>query len=358
VKTSDFDYHLPSELIAQTPVEPRDASRLLVVDRATGQITHQRFSDLRQHMRPGDLLIGNDSRVIPARLRGIKSTGGAVEILLLRPAPTPAWECLVGGKGLRLGVRVTILGLGSTVAGTATILAETASGGRLVAFDPPVENWLWDAGQVPLPPYIHEPLGDPERYQTVYSRTDGSVASSTAGLHFTPELLLQLRDDGVSLAFVTLHIGLDTFQPVQEDEIEDHRIHREWARLCPETARTVNETRLAGGRIFAIGTTAVRVLESAAATALGVQRCEEVPAAPGCGWQTVAAFVGETDLFIRPGHPFRAVDALITNFHLPRSTLLMLVSAFTGKALIERAYAEAIRERYRFYSFGDAMLIR
>jgi len=358
VKTSDFDYDLPPELIAQTPVEPRDASRLMVLNRATGRITHRRFSDLSHHMRPGDLLIGNDSRVIPARLRGIKPTGGAVEILLLRPASTPSWECLVGGKGLRQGVKVDILDMGSTVAGTATILAETEDGGRLVSFDPPVESWLWDAGQVPLPPYIHEPLGDPERYQTVYSRTDGSVASSTAGLHFTPGLLLQLRDDGVNLSFVTLHIGLDTFRPVQTEEIEDHRIHREWARLSPETARTVNETRLAGGRIFAVGTTAVRVLESAAMRALGVQPCEEIPATTACGWQTVAAFVGETDLFIRPGHQFRAVDALITNFHLPRSTLLMLVSTFAGKALIERAYAEAIRERYRFYSFGDAMLIR
>jgi S-adenosylmethionine:tRNA ribosyltransferase-isomerase len=357
VKTSEFDYDLPPELIAQTPVEPRDASRLQVLDRARDQIAHVHFSDLPRFLRPGDLLVGNDSRVIPARLRGIKPTGGAVEILLLRPAPSPAWDCLVGGKGLRPGVKVNILGPGSAVAGTATILAETESGGRRIAFDPPVEDWLWDAGQVPLPPYIHEPLGDPERYQTVYSRTDGSVASSTAGLHFTPELLLQLRDDGVRLAFVTLHIGLDTFRPVQEDEIEDHRIHREWARLSPETARAVNETRLAGGRVFAIGTTAVRVLESAAKLVLGVPPCEEATNATACAWQTVASFSGETDLFIRPGHPFRAVDALITNFHLPRSTLLMLVSAFAGKALIERAYAEAIRERYCFYSFGDAMLI-
>jgi S-adenosylmethionine:tRNA ribosyltransferase-isomerase len=357
VKTSEFDYDLPPELIAQTPVEPRDASRLQVLDRATDQIAHTHFSDLPRYLRPGDLLVCNDSRVIPARLRGIKPTGGAVEILLLRPAPAPAWDCLVGGKGLRPGVVVNVLGPGSAVVGTATILAETESGGRRIAFDPPVEDWLWAAGELPLPPYIHEPLGDPERYQTVYSRTDGSVASSTAGLHFTPELLLRLRDDGVRLAFVTLHIGLDTFRPVQEDEIENHRIHREWARLSPEAARAVNETRLAGGRVFAVGTTAVRVLESAAKLALGVQPCEEGTNATTCAWQAVASFSGETDLFIRPGHRFRAVDALITNFHLPRSTLLMLVSAFAGKALIERAYAEAIRERYRFYSFGDAMLI-
>jgi S-adenosylmethionine:tRNA ribosyltransferase-isomerase len=357
VKTSDFDYDLPPELIAQTPVEPRDASRLLVLDRATGRITHRHFGDLPEFLRPGDLLVGNDSRVIPARLKCIKPTGGAVEILLLRPAPAPAWECLAGGKGLRPGVKVKVLGPDRTAAATATILAETESGSRLIAFDPPVEDWLWDAGRVPLPPYIHAPLEDPERYQTVYSRIDGSAASSTAGLHFTPELLLRLRDEGVHMTFVTLHIGLDTFRPVLEDEVENHRIHREWARLSPETARVVNETRLAGGRVFAVGTTAVRVLESAAVLALGLQPCDDSTNATACAWQAVASFTGETDLFIRPGHPFRAVDALITNFHLPRSTLLMLVSAFAGKPLIEQAYAEAIRARYRFYSFGDAMLI-
>jgi S-adenosylmethionine:tRNA ribosyltransferase-isomerase len=357
VKTSDFDYDLPPELIAQTPVEPRDASRLMVLDRATGRISHHRFGNLPQFLRRGDLLVGNNSRVIPARLSGVKATGGAVEVLLLRPASPPAWECLVGGKGLRPGVRVTILREEKASAAVATILAETESGGRLVAFDPPVENWLWDAGRVPLPPYIHEPLHDPERYQTVYSRIDGSAASSTAGLHFTPELLLRLRDDGVKLAFVTLHIGLNTFRPVQTEEIEAHRIHSEWASLSPETARTVNETRLEGGRIIAIGTTVVRVLESAARRTVDVQPCGPAQEAAACGWQTVASFAGETDLFIRPGYPFRAVDALVTNYHLPRSTLLMLVSAFAGKSLIDKAYAEAIRERYRFYSFGDAMLI-
>jgi S-adenosylmethionine:tRNA ribosyltransferase-isomerase len=357
VKTSDFDYDLPPELIAQTPVEPRDASRLMVLDRATGRIAHHHFSDLPQFLHPGDLLVGNDSRVIPARLRGVKSSGGAVEIFLLRRASADVWECLVGGKGLRPGVQVTIRDQRLAVAGTATVVSETESGGRLVAFDPPVEQWLWDAGQVPLPPYIHEPLTEPERYQTIYSRADGSVASSTAGLHFTPELLLRLRDDGVRLAFVTLHIGLDTFRPVQTEQIEDHRIHREWASLSAECARTINETRLAGGRIIAIGTTVVRVLETAAIRAGGSQPCEEGALAGVCGWQTVASFSGETDLFVRPSHRFRAVDALITNYHLPKSTLLMLVSAFAGKTLIDMAYAEAIRERYRFYSFGDAMLI-
>ncbi|PKO20404.1 MAG: tRNA preQ1(34) S-adenosylmethionine ribosyltransferase-isomerase QueA, partial [Chloroflexi bacterium HGW-Chloroflexi-1] len=277
------------------------------------------------------------------------------------------WECLVGGKGLRPGVQVRVSPgqparpdrsprpVRSEI--TAIILAETESGSRLVAFDPPVAEWLWDVGETPLPPYIHATLADPERYQTVYSRIDGSVASSTAGLHFTPEMLIALRERGINLAFVTLHIGLDTFRPVQTDEIEDHQMYREWAQLSAETARAINDTRLAGGRIIAVGTTVVRTLESAARLALGFQLCDDVPEGAICGWQTVAAFTGETDLFIRPGHRFRAVDVMITNFHLPRSTLLMLVSAFAGKELMDRAYAEAIRERYRFYSFGDAMLI-
>lgn len=378
MKTSDFDYTLPPELIAQTPIEPRDASRLLVLDRATGEIAHRVFSDILDYLRPGDLLVGNDSRVIPARLHGSKETGGVVEIFLLRPVLTPLppspepilpvqergeqWECLVGGKGLRPGIQVLIdpkgfrKPLGSKGI-TATIVAETAGGGRIVAFDPPTNEWLWDVGQVPLPPYIHEPLADAERYQTVYSRIEGSVASSTAGLHFTPELLVALRERGVGLAFVTLHIGLDTFRPVQVEEIEQHQIHREWAELSAETARAINETQLSGGRVIAVGTTVVRTLESAAKIALGFRPCDDVPAGAACGWQRVAAFTGETDLFIRPGHAFRAVDVMITNFHLPKSTLLVLVSAFAGKELIDRAYAEAVGERYRFYSFGDAMVI-
>jgi S-adenosylmethionine:tRNA ribosyltransferase-isomerase len=380
MKTSEFDYHLPPELIAQTPVEPRDASRLLVLHRATGALEHRLFRDIVEYLRPGDLLVGNDSRVIPARLHGTKSTGGAVELFLLRPlTPSPlsrtcepparpdsgegsgvraeTWECLVGGKGLRPGVRVIVLHRDSGPEITATVISETETGSRIVAFDPPASEWLWNVGETPLPPYIHTPLADPERYQTVYSRIEGSVASSTAGLHFTPELLVALRERGVNLAFVTLHIGLDTFRPVQAEDIEEHHIHREWASLSAETARAVNETRLSGGRVIAIGTTVVRTLESAAKIALGYKPCDNIPKGAVCGWQTVAAFTGETDLYITPGHRFRAVDAMLTNFHLPRSTLLMLVSAFAGKELIDRAYAEAIRERYRFYSFGDATLI-
>ncbi len=386
MKTSDFDYYLPPDLIAQTPIEPRDASRLLVLDRASGEITHRVFSDILDYLRPGDLLVGNDSRVIPARLHGVKPTGGTVEIFLLRestwrPRSRPpvrslpaqaqmiadgeeavrgCWECLVGGKGLRPGVRVQIRPdrFPKPVRSiTATVLAETETGSRVIAFDPPVDEWLWDVGDVPLPPYIHEPLADPERYQTVYSRIEGSVASSTAGLHFTPELLLAARARGLNLAFVTLHIGLDTFRPVQVEEIEQYQIHREWAELSAETARLINETRLSGGRVIAVGTTVVRTLESAAKIALGYRPCDDIPLDAVCGWQRVAAFTGETDLFIKPGHSFRAVDVMVTNFHLPKSTLLMLVSAFAGKSLIDRAYAEAIRERYRFYSFGDAMVI-
>jgi S-adenosylmethionine:tRNA ribosyltransferase-isomerase len=357
MKTSEFDYFLPPELIAQTPVEPRDASRLLVVDRATRALVHRRFSDITDYLQAGDLLVGNNSRVIPARLHGVKETGGAVEILLVRPQHLHGhWECLVGGKGLRPGTRVRIRREGASDV-VATVVEETESGGRVIAFDPPVDEWLWDVGETPLPPYIHVPLRDAERYQTIYSRIEGSVASSTAGLHFTPELMLALRERGVRFATVTLHIGLDTFRPVQVENIEEHQIHREWAELPAQTAKAINETRLAGGRVIAIGTTAVRTLESGAKIALGYRPCDDVPEGTVCGWQRVTAFEGETDLFIKPGHTFRAVDALITNFHLPKSTLLMLVSAFAGKGLIERAYQVAIRERYRFYSFGDAMLI-
>jgi S-adenosylmethionine:tRNA ribosyltransferase-isomerase len=358
VKTSDFDYDLPPGLIAQTPTEPRDASRLLVVDRASGVITHRTFGDIGEYLRLGDLLVANDSRVIPARLRASKPSGGAVEILLLRTTTEDpdVWECLVGGKGMRPGVQARVAAPGHPGV-TATVLDEAASGGRLIRFDPPVASWLWDAGEMPLPPYIHAPLADPERYQTVYGRIEGSAASSTAGLHFTPELLLKLRGQGIGLAYATLHIGLDTFRPVEEEEIEAHRIHREWMSLSPDAARAVNETRLGGGRVIAVGTTAVRALESAAQAALGCVPGEAAPPGAACGWRTVGAFTGETGLYITPGHAFRAVDALVTNFHLPRSTLLMLVSAFAGKELVDRAYAEAIAERYRFYSFGDAMLI-
>lgn len=360
MKTSLFEYHLPPELIAQTPVEPRDASRLMVVHRRSGDIEHRTFRDIASYLRAGDLLVLNHTRVIPARLFGHKvGTGGRVELLLLSRRDEQTWEALAGGKGLRPGTVVELAAPprpeaagGERAGGTpirAEIVAETPAGGRVVRFDRPIEPLLADLGEVPLPPYIHRPLADGERYQTVYARVEGSAAAPTAGLHFTSELLLDLRQAGIELAFVTLHIGLDTFRPVKEDEIEDHRIHTEWLELGTGVAEQVNRARLEGRRVIAVGTTAVRALESAARGACGEGET--------CGWRTVAAYTGPTDLYIYPGYRFRVVEAVLTNFHLPRSTLLMLVSAFAGRDLIMRAYHEAIRERYRFYSFGDAMLL-
>jgi S-adenosylmethionine:tRNA ribosyltransferase-isomerase len=348
MKTAEFDYDLPPRLVAQRPIEPRDASRLLVVSRADGRLLHRAFRDVVEYLRAGDLLVFNDTRVIPARLMARKvPSGGKVELLLVARRSPTEWEALVKGRKAMPGQRIA-LGRGEArVAGQ--IAAVTQAGGRLVAFDRPLEPLLDALGETPLPPYIHEPLADPARYQTVYARVAGSSAAPTAGLHFTPELLLQLRDVGVAFAFVTLHIGMDTFRPVTTERVTDHVMHSEWCTLGVETARQINQTRLAGGRIVAVGTTAVRVLESAAAAC--------APNGDACAWQTVAPFEGPTDLFIYPGHRFRAVDALMTNFHLPRSTLLMLVSAFAGKELVDRAYRAAIEQEYRFYSFGDAMLI-
>jgi len=354
VKTVEFDYELPPELIAQTPLEPRDASRLMVLDRRSGEITHRHFCDLPEYLRPDDLLIHNESRVFPARLFARKPTGGKVEILLLRQRTGDTWEALVKGKRVQVGMRLILLdGSDDEPAGVEAEVTEAGERGmRVLAFGQPVLPLAERAGVTPLPPYIHTPLADAERYQTVYARVQGSAAAPTAGLHFTPELLHRLRDLGVQSAFVTLHIGLDTFRPVSEERIEDHRMHTEFCSLKPEVAQEVNQARLRGDRVIAVGTTAVRVLETAALAAVGGQAGAE-----SCPWRSVVAYEGNTDLFIHPGFRFRALDVLITNFHLPRSTLLMLVSAFVGKDLLDRAYAEAIRERYRFYSFGDAMLI-
>ncbi len=356
LRTSDFDYHLPQGFVAQTPIEPRDHARLLVLERATGDILHQHVYDLPAYLHAGDLLVPNDTRVIPARLLGKKESGGQVEVFLLKPMAEGAWQAMVRGKNLTVGKRIEIGG--NTEGGVVATIEQVLQGPlRLVSFDPPIEPLLEDIGQVPLPPYIHTSLDNPERYQTVYNRREGSVAAPTAGLHFTPDLLLQLRDQGVQMAYVTLHVSLDTFRPVQEEDPHLHEIHSEWLQFSAETARLVNETRLRGNRIVAVGTTSVRSLETAAKIALGLSPCDPAPADLACGWQTTAAWSGETDLYILPGHPFRAVDVMLTNFHLPRSTLLMLVSAFAGKASIDRAYAEAIAEEYRFFSFGDAMLI-
>jgi S-adenosylmethionine:tRNA ribosyltransferase-isomerase len=360
MRTTEFDYHLPPELIAQAPVEPRDTSRLMVVDRGAGEISHCRFYDLPAFLDPGDLLVYNQTRVIRARLFAVKPTGGKVEILLLRPRKgvsaeqARTWEVLVGGKGVRPGLTLTLLDGpdGAPMGAEAKVVEQGERALRVLRFDRPVLPLAADIGMTPLPPYIHRSLEDDERYQTIYARKPGSAAAPTAGLHFTPALLYELREKGVRSEFVTLHIGLDTFQPVREERIEDHEMHREYCLIRPEVAQEINQTKLKGRRVVAVGTTSVRVLETAAAEAR-----KGLPGSGGCPRQTVASFEGETDLFIYPGYDFRAVDALVTNFHLPRSTLLLLVAAFAGKDLIERAYAEAVDREYRFYSFGDAMLI-
>ena len=357
--TRDLDYDLPQELIAQTPIEPRDAARLLIVRRDTGELSHRVFRDMGEYLRPGDLLIANESRVIPARLRARKAgMGGAVEVLLLRKLDDLTWEALVGGKRVRPGTRLEILDESHNCALTAEVVQAHEGPQRIVRFEQPIEPLFGAVGITPLPPYIHAPLANPERYQTVYSRTPGSAAAPTAGLHFTPDFILALRRQGIEFGLVTLHIGLDTFKPVEEERVEDHRIHTEWCSLSPEVARQVNEAKLAGRRVIAVGTTSVRVLETAARKSLTSRPLGVPPSGrPACAWQTVSAFEGFSDLFIYPGFQFRAVDALLTNFHLPRSTLLALVSAFAGRDLILRAYQAAISERYRFYSFGDAMFI-
>jgi S-adenosylmethionine:tRNA ribosyltransferase-isomerase len=354
LKTAEFDYTLPLELIAQTPIEPRDASRLMVVDRQASGISHRHFRDLPDLLHTGDLLVHNESRVIPARLFARKPTGGQVEILLLRQRTGDTWEALVGGRRIREGLRLTLLdgAKGRPVGSEAEVIEVGERGMRVLAFDRPALSLAEQVGITPLPPYIHKPLADTTRYQTVYAHTPGSAAAPTAGLHFTPELLLRLREMDVRSTFVTLHIGLDTFRPISEERIEDHQMHTEYCTLTPEVARQINQAKLEGRRVVAVGTTSVRVLETGALEAVDGQEQAEP-----CAWQTVRAFEGPTDLYIYPGHRFRAVDVLITNFHLPRSTLLMLVTAFAGKELLDQAYAEAIRERYRFYSFGDAMLI-
>jgi S-adenosylmethionine:tRNA ribosyltransferase-isomerase len=387
---ADFDYELPHELIAQTPLEPRDSSRLLVVHRESGALEHRVFREIGDYLRPGDLLVANQSRVLPARLRGVKvESGGHVELLLLAvrgDLGPDTWEALVRpGRRIREGQRLCF-GDGAL---EAEVLARTPSGGRIVrlaAAHGDVAGVLARIGAMPLPPYIHTPLRDAERYQTIYARQPGSAAAPTAGLHFTPELLTELERRGIGTTFVTLHIGLDTFRPIDEDDLAEHKMHSEEIEIDAETAERVNATRAAGGRIIAVGTTSVRVLESAAAIAavkvlpapLGApdrmddvapageaQPHGRVPAANGGHAASsdaalapiVVPYRGRTSLFITPGHRFRAVDVMITNFHLPRSTLVVLVSAFAGRELILRAYAEAVAQRYRFYSFGDAMLI-
>lgn len=356
MKTSDFDYHLPPEQIAQTPVEPRDASRMLVMLRQQNTIEHCQFSDIEKYVRPGDVLVFNQTRVIPARLHGVKvPTEGKVELLLLERQDDTTWRGIVGSKRVMTGSRLRFSNGAAEIEGE--VIAEGERAERVVRFDEPLERVLYDLGEVPLPPYITAPLENPERYQTVYARTEGSAAAPTAGLHFTGDLLSNLRDSGLQMAFCTLHIGLDTFQPVSVEQLEDHHMHTERVMLSAQDARIINEAKLAGGRIIAVGTTSVRVLETAALRSAGITDDPYALEGKMCPWRPVIAIDEATDLFIRPGYDWRAVDALITNFHLPRSTLLMLVSAFAGRERILDAYTTAQQAGYRFYSFGDAMLI-
>jgi S-adenosylmethionine:tRNA ribosyltransferase-isomerase len=366
MKTGDFDYYLPPELVAQRPLPQRDASRLLIYHRPTGHIEQRQFTALLDYLQPGDVLVLNDSRVIPARLFGRKASGGKVEILLLQQLAETRWQGIVGGRKVTAGTTITIYdkqGAASEIVGEVTAVLPGSQ--REITFNQPLDDYWPRLGYTPLPPYIHQALDDPERYQTIYARPPGSAAAPTAGLHFTPELLLALRQKGILLEVVTLHVGLDTFKPVEAEEVQQHTIHSEWARLTPETARRINEAKLAGGRLAAVGTTAVRTLETAALRSAGIygslqtisQRDAAGETAEICPWKPVAAFEGPTDLFIYPGYRFRAVEALITNFHLPRSSLIMLVAAFMGQEEVKRVYETAVQEKYRFYSFGDALLI-
>ncbi len=340
MKTSDFNYDLPEELIAQTPLERRDVSRLMTLRRSDGALEHHHFYELSDFLKPGDCLILNDSRVLPARLLGQRLPGGgACEVLLLIDRGNKTWECLVRpGRKMKPGTRLSFGG-GEL---TAEVTEELPGGNRLVRFD--YEGIFLEVlerlGKMPLPPYIKEELQDRERYQTVYSKVVGSAAAPTAGLHFTPELLEKIAAMGVGIGYVTLHVGLGTFRPVKEDDIESHPMHSEYCVISQETADLINRTRAAGGRCICVGTTSCRTLESFAR--------EDGHMEPAAGW---------TDIFIYPGYKFKVMDGLVTNFHLPESTLIMLVSAFAGREHILNAYNEAVRERYRFFSFGDAMFL-
>jgi len=338
MKTEDFFYDLPAEFIAQTPMEPRDHSRLMVLERKTGQISHHRFFEIGKFLRPGDLLVVNETRVFPARFYGHKLPGGGkVEILLLKKLDDLTWECLVGGSGMKPGRQIQI-----TEGPVAEVVEDLGESRRLVRFTEQIEGVFDRAGHVPLPPYIRAYQGDPERYQTIFNKTLGSAAAPTAGLHFTPALLDKLQHQGVGLATIDLHVGLDTFLPVTEENPETHHIHKEWCAISAKTAQLINQTKQNGSRVIAVGTTSVRTLESAAAHSQN---------------GLLQAWQGDTSLFILPGYRFRVVDAMITNFHLPKSTLLMLVSAFADRQTMLNSYEVAKREAYRFFSFGDAMLL-
>lgn len=342
MNTADFDFHLPEELIAQTPLEKRDSSRLLIVDRETGQFSDQHFDNIIDQLEPGDALVMNNTRVLPARLYGTKpETGGHVELLLLKNTQGDSWEVLAKpAKRLRVGTRVSF-GDGRL---TATVTEELEHGGRIVRFDYQgiFLEVLESLGEMPLPPYIHEKLEDRERYQTVYAKENGSAAAPTAGLHFTEELLDKIAAKGVKLVYLTLHVGLGTFRPVSVDNLEEHEMHSEFYSLSEEAAETLRQVKASGHRIVAVGTTSIRTLETIGSKFEGQIQADS-------GW---------TNIFIKPGYQWKIVDAFSTNFHLPKSTLVMLVSAFAGRQLTLEAYEHAITERYRFFSFGDAMFIK
>lgn len=342
LKTSDFYYDLPKDYIAQNPIEPRDTSRLMVIDRLTGMVEeHTRFWNLGRFLNPGDLIVLNETRVIPARLYGKKiPTGGHVELLLLQKVETHVWDCLVGGRGL-LPQKEILLDDGSK----AVVVKQLTTSRRIIKFDRPPEIIMDELGHMPLPPYIYARLDNPDRYQTVYGNEPGSAAAPTAGLHFTHQLIEQLQYEGISFTSVVLHVGLDTFAPVKEENPAKHEIHSEWCQLTKESADKINQTKRDCGRIVAIGTTSVRVLETAALH----KHCEN---------EWVSSFEGYTRLFILPGFEFQVTDSMVTNFHLPGSTLIMMVSAFMGRKKVLDAYDIAKKEGYRFYSFGDAMLIK
>ena len=340
MKVSDFDYELPASCIAQRPANPRDSSKLMRLNRRSGEVSHHTFADIVEMTAPNDVLVMNNTRVIPARLHARKAeSGGKVEILLLRQIDDRRWHGLVGGKNVIQGSQLTF-GRGDLACRVVEVLEKAE---RILEFNQPLKPLLAKLGEIPLPPYIKSDLDDDERYQTVYGAVEGSAAAPTAGLHFTPKLLSSLARKDAKLAYCTLHIGLDTFQPVTVSSVAEHKIHREFARLDRRNADIINTAKLAGGRIIAVGTTSARTLETAASR-------RRPP-------QTVAAFEGDTSLFIYPGYSWRAVDAMITNFHLPKSTLLMMLAAFVGRERLLAAYEIAKQENYRFYSFGDAMFI-
>lgn len=334
MKIEDFNYYLPPDLIAQVPLENREDSRLLFYDRSSNQIVHSVFRNLSKFLHPGDLLVINKTKVIPARLFARKNSGGKVEVLLLKKTNDLEWEILIGGKKVTKGVELHF-----SKELTGEIIKDLESSKRIIRFSQPIETHFIKYGQMPLPPYIHERLEDPDRYQTVYAQISGSAAAPTAGLHFTQQFMAEMEQFGISFAEITLHVGLDTFAPVTEDIVETHKIHTEWCELTQSTADLINQTKTENRRVIAVGTTSVRTLESAASQ------------------KGVTSISGPTGLFIYPGYQFKIIDGMITNFHLPKSTLIMLVSAFAGRENILRCYEEAINEKYRFFSFGDAMLI-